>query len=274
MPVPAPCPARRRAQRAHAGRRRGPHLVPQPPRLPARRRAGGRGRAGPRVRGPPHARDPSGPRAGAGGRRSAPAVSADTPVDTLPRPHPVTARLWSRDTRRARPFVAEAATREASVEPRASRRIVPGPPGRGRTARRRRRSHRRDLARCELAWWRDQGVDGDRVRHADAPRPARVRADGFVVRWHPLPAPEAPLERPRDLVASARGAARGRPGRSARARGPAGEWVAAVDAALRLDACASRPARRRRSRTPTADGLPVGPSHAIARRRTGAGVTV
>ncbi len=142
------------------------------------------------------------------------------------------------------------------MEPKISAWIVPGrivvaerPGGGGR-------SHRRGLREVHQAWWRAQGVEaivsGMRSRHGLA----EYEADGFAVRWHPLRDPEgAALELPR-LVASARELA-GRPGAVLVHVDRPNEWLAGVDAALRLDAGLAASPEDALAQA-AADGLPVG----------------
>lgn len=124
-------------------------------------------------------------------------------------------------------------------------------PGRGG------RSHRRELRAAELEWWRDQGVtaivSGMPTRHCLDDYADR----GFAVRWHPLRDPEqargAVVELARDvraLLDEGGGAVLAHCDR-------ASEWLAAIDAALRLELGVARTARTA-LRQAAADGLPVG----------------
>ncbi len=146
--------------------------------------------------------------------------------------------------------------------------IVPGRlavaerPGRGG------RSHRRELRIAEQAWWRGQGVTAVvscmRSRHGLA----EYAEDGLVVRWHPLRDPEqarkelpAAVEAARELLDAGEGAVLVHCDR-------ANEWLAAVNAALRLGLGLARTPRTA-LRAAEADGLPVGSLAAsiVGRRR-------
>ena len=144
------------------------------------------------------------------------------------------------------------------MEPRIYAWIVPGrlavaerPGGVGR-------SHRRELRFAEMEWWRSQGV----VAIVSALRSRHALADyleqGFLVRWHPLSDVEQARSEMAALVATVKELLV-TPGVTAvlvHCDG-AGEWLAAIDASLRLGL--------RLQRTPTTalraaakDGLPVG----------------
>jgi hypothetical protein len=138
-------------------------------------------------------------------------------------------------------------------------------PGRGG------RSHRREVRIAEQAWWREQGVTAIvscmRSRHALA----EYAEDGLTVRWHPLRDPdEAARDLPlvvaavRELLASGEGAVLVHSDR-------ANEWLAAIDAALRLGLGLARTPRTA-LRAAEADGLPVGSLAAsiVGRRRASA----
>ena len=120
------------------------------------------------------------------------------------------------------------------------------------------RSHRRDRRREELDWWREQGV----VAIVSAKPTRHGLADyvdaGFLARWHPLTdAARAPEELP-DLVATVRELLE-TPGVRAvlvHCDSP-GEWLAGIDAALRLGLGLARTPRAA-LRAAAADGLPVG----------------
>jgi hypothetical protein len=146
------------------------------------------------------------------------------------------------------------------VEPREPRRyawIVPGRlavaerPGRGG------RSHRRALRVAEQAWWRGQGVAAVvscmRSRHALA----EYADDGLVVRWHPLRDPDQAREELPRAVASARELLASGEGAVLAHCDRANEWLAALDAALRLGLGLARTPRAA-LRAAEADGLPVG----------------
>jgi hypothetical protein len=124
-------------------------------------------------------------------------------------------------------------------------------PGRGG------RSHRRELRGAEQAWWRDQGVtaivSAMRSRHALA----EYAAAGFAVRWHPLRDPEQGRSELPALVAAVRELLDAGEGAVLVHCDRANEWLAGVDAALRLGLGLSRTARAA-LRAAKADGLPVG----------------
>jgi hypothetical protein len=144
------------------------------------------------------------------------------------------------------------------VEPRTYAWIIPArlavaerPGGAGR-------SHSRERRAAELDWWRGQGVgaivSGLRTRHCLADY---VDA-GFVVRWHPLKTPEQAERDVPALVADVRGLLEEDPIRGVLVHcDMANEWLAGVDACLRLGLGLSRTSRAA-LRAATADGLPVG----------------
>jgi hypothetical protein len=143
------------------------------------------------------------------------------------------------------------------VEPTDYAWIVPGRlavaerPGRGG------RLHRRELRTAELEWWRAQGVvaivSGMRSRHC-----LGDYADmGFTVRWHPLRDPEQARDAIRELARDAHGLLDGGDGAVLVHCDRANEWLAAIDAALRLELGLVRTARTA-LRHAAADGLPVG----------------
>lgn len=136
--------------------------------------------------------------------------------------------------------------------------IVPGRlavaerPGRGG------RSHRRLLREREIAWWQDQGVtavvSGMRTRHALAD----YAAAGLTVRWHPLRDPEHARAGAMDELTAAVGELLDADAGAVLVHcDRANEWLAAIDATLRLAlGLASSP--RAALRAAAADGLPVG----------------
>ena len=144
------------------------------------------------------------------------------------------------------------------MEPKRYAWIVPGRlavaerPGRGG------RSHRRALRAGELEWWRAQGVativSAMPTRHCLAD----YAEQGFTLRWHPLRDPEqaradlGPLaeEVGHLLDADPEGAVLVH-------CDLANEWLAAIDARLRLSLGLARTARTA-LRAAAADGLPVG----------------
>ena len=144
------------------------------------------------------------------------------------------------------------------MEPRKYAWIVPGrlavaerPGGAGR-------SHNRERRAGELDWWRAQGVGAIvsalRTRHCLA---EYVDVD-FVVRWHPLRTPEQAHEEMPDLVQEVRELLDADPDGAVLVHcDMANEWLAAIDASLRLGLRLSRTARGA-LRAAAADGLPVG----------------
>jgi hypothetical protein len=146
--------------------------------------------------------------------------------------------------------------------------IVPGRlavaerPGRGG------RSHRRALRVAEQAWWRGQGVTAVvscmRSRHGLA----EYAEDGLAVRWHPLTDPEQAREELPRAVGAARELLAGGDGAVLVHCDRANEWLAAIDAALRLGLALARTPRAA-LRAAEADGLPVGSLAAsiVGRRR-------
>jgi len=143
------------------------------------------------------------------------------------------------------------------VEPSRYAWIVPGRlavaerPGRGG------RMHRRELRLAEQGWWREQGVtsivSGMRTRHALA----EYAEAGFVVRWHPLRDPDQARAEMPLLVATVRELLDAGAGAVLAHCDRANEWLAAVDAALRLALGLARTPRTA-LRAAEADGLPVG----------------
>lgn len=157
------------------------------------------------------------------------------------------------------------------MEPKKYAWIIPGRlavaerPGRGG------RSHRREIRIAEQAWWREQGVTAIvscmRTRHALA----EYAEDGLMVRWHPLRDPDQAardlalaVAAVRELLAAGDGAVLVHSDR-------ANEWLAAIDAALRLGLGLARTPRTA-LRAAEADGLPVGSLAAsiVGRRRASA----
>ena len=124
-------------------------------------------------------------------------------------------------------------------------------PGRGG------RSHRRELRAGELDWWRDQGVasivSGMRTRHCLDDYAER----GFAVRWHPLRDPEQARGAVVELARDVRALLDGGDGAVLAHCDRANEWLAAIDAALRLELGLARTVRTA-LRHAAADGLPVG----------------
>lgn len=138
-------------------------------------------------------------------------------------------------------------------------------PGRGG------RSHRRELRPAELAWWRAAGVTAVvscmRSRHGLA----EYAAEGLTVRWHPLIDPDQARPQLREAVATVTGLLESGGGAVLVHADRANEWLAAVDAGLRLGLGLARTPRTA-LRAAEADGLPVGSLAAsiVARRRSAA----
>jgi hypothetical protein len=120
------------------------------------------------------------------------------------------------------------------------------------------RMHRRGLREVHQAWWRAQGIEaivsGMRSRHGLL----EYALDGFEVRWHPLTDPERVsaevpplLDAVVELVGRDNGAVLVHVD-------PANEWLAGVDAALRLRLGLAS-TRKAALAQAAADGLPTGP---------------
>lgn len=125
-------------------------------------------------------------------------------------------------------------------------------PGRGG------RSHRRDLRAREIEWWQAQEVTGVvsamRSRHALAD----YEAAGLRVRWCPLRDPDQARERGlADVVAAARELLDEDAGAVLVHCDRANEWLAAIDATLRMALGLARTPRSA-LRAAAADDLPVG----------------
>jgi hypothetical protein len=143
------------------------------------------------------------------------------------------------------------------IEPRVYAWLVPGrlavaerPGGGGRT-------HRIARREAELAWWAAQGVttivSGMRTRHGLL----EAALDGFRVRWHPLVEPDqAAREVPALVDRALADMERGEGGVLVHVDRP-GEWLAGVDAALRLAVGLAR-TRGEALAQAAGDGLPVG----------------
>lgn len=142
-------------------------------------------------------------------------------------------------------------------EPRVYAWLVPGclavaerPGGGGRT-------HRIARREAELAWWAAQGVttivSGMRTRHGLL----EAALDGFRVRWHPLIEPDqAAREVPALVDRALADMEQGEGGVLVHVDRP-GEWLAGVDAALRLAVGLAR-TRAEALAQAAGDGLPVG----------------
>jgi len=135
--------------------------------------------------------------------------------------------------------------------------IVPGRLAVGERPGRGGRLHRRELRTAELEWWGAQGVEtivsGMRSRHCLGD----YAEMGFAVRWHPLRDPEQAREAIWELARDVRGLLDGEDGGVLVHCDRANEWLAAIDAALRLELGLVRTARTA-LRHAAADGLPVG----------------
>jgi len=119
------------------------------------------------------------------------------------------------------------------------------------------RNHRRELRAAEIAWWKEQGVtavvSGLRTRHALADY-----ADaGLEVRWHPLADVEQAPRGLADIATSVSGLLDAGRGAVLVHCDCANEWLAAIDATLRL-ALGLAATPRAALRAAKADGLPVG----------------
>lgn len=143
------------------------------------------------------------------------------------------------------------------MEPRRYAWIIPGRlavaerPGRGG------RMHRRLLRSREIAWWRGQGVTA-----VVSGMPSRHALDdyaelGLVVRWHPLRDPDGAPTAMEDLTRSVRELLDAGEGAVLVHCDLANEWLAAIDASLRL-ALGLVMTPRAALRAAAADGLPVG----------------
>lgn len=119
------------------------------------------------------------------------------------------------------------------------------------------RSHKRALRAAELEWWRAEGV----VAIVSAMATRHCLSDyaeaGFTVRWHPLREPEQARAQLRVLAGSVRELLDDGPGAVLVHCDGANEWLAAIDARLRLSLGLARTARAA-LRAAAADGLPVG----------------
>jgi hypothetical protein len=157
------------------------------------------------------------------------------------------------------------------AEPREYAWIIPGRLAVAERPGRCGRSHRRALRAAEGAWWRAQGVTAVvscmRSRHALA----EYAEEGLSVRWHPLRDPDQAREELPRAVAAAQELLEAGGGAVLVHCDCANEWLAAVDAALRLGLGLARTPRAA-LRAAEADGLPVGSLAAsiVGRRRASA----
>ena len=119
------------------------------------------------------------------------------------------------------------------------------------------RAHRREARIAELEWWRDHEVvaivSGMRTRHCLDDYAAR----GFEVRWHPLRDPEQAREAAVALAREVRDLLESHQGAVLVHCDCANEWLAAIDAVLRMELGLARTSRTA-LRHAAADGLPVG----------------
>jgi hypothetical protein len=119
------------------------------------------------------------------------------------------------------------------------------------------RMHRRETRIEELEWWRDHGVvaivSGMRTRHCLDDYAAR----GFEVRWHPLKDAEQAREAVVELAREVRTLLQTHEGAVLVHCDCANEWLAAIDAVLRMELGLARTSRTA-LRHAEADGLPVG----------------
>lgn len=148
-------------------------------------------------------------------------------------------------------------TNEPSGEPRFFVWLVPGRlaiaerPGRGG------RSHRRALRESETRWWSEHGVStivsGMRSRHGLI----EYALEGFAIRWVPLNDIDDGPGSLRELVAVAIDALEATDGAVLVHCDRANEWLAAIDAALRIALELQNDVRSALSAA-EADGLPVG----------------
>lgn len=118
-------------------------------------------------------------------------------------------------------------------------------------------SHRRDLREAEQAWWRLQGgvaiVSGMKSRH----NLVEYALDDFVVRWRPLTDLETAREALPLLVADALTLVERDQGAVLVHCDRAGEWLTAIDAALRIGIGLAATPEEALGQA-EADGLPVG----------------
>jgi hypothetical protein len=120
------------------------------------------------------------------------------------------------------------------------------------------RTHRRAAREAEQAWWRARGVravvSGMVSRHGLV----EYALDGLAVRWHPLTSPERADQEVPELVAAVLGTMAAGPGAVLVHVNHANEWLAGVDAALRLSLRLANTPEEALAQA-AADGFPVGP---------------
>lgn len=119
------------------------------------------------------------------------------------------------------------------------------------------RNHRRSRREGEIAWWRARGVEAVvsamRTRHALAD----YEREGLTVRWHPLRDPDQARGELWVVAASVRELLDAGSGAVLVHCDLANEWLAAIDATLRM-ALGLSGTPRAALRAAAADGLPVG----------------
>ena len=119
------------------------------------------------------------------------------------------------------------------------------------------RTHRRERRESEMAWWRAQGVEavvsGMRTRHGLV----EYALDGFRIAWRPLRDPAQGPQELAELVAAVEAQLELGSGAVLVHVDYANEWLAAVDAALRLSSGRASTAEEALTQA-AADGLPVG----------------
>lgn len=119
------------------------------------------------------------------------------------------------------------------------------------------RSHRRLRRDGELAWWAAHGIttiiSGMRSRHGLL----EAGLAGFRIRWHPLVAQDQAARQAQALVADVRAHLERGEGAVLVHVDRAGEWLAGVDAALRLGLGLAR-TRADALAQAAGDGLPLG----------------
>lgn len=119
------------------------------------------------------------------------------------------------------------------------------------------RSHRRERRAREIAWWRDHGVttvvSAMRTRHGLAD----YADSGLAVRWHPLRDPGQAPDALGALATAVREVLEAGDGAVLVCCDQANEWLAGIDARLRIELGLAR-SPRAALRAAAADGLPVG----------------
>ena len=120
------------------------------------------------------------------------------------------------------------------------------------------RTHRRERREAEMEWWRAHGVEavvsGMRTRHGLV----EYALDGFRIGWRPLTDPAQGPEQLGELVGVVEAQLAAGQGAVLVHVDYANEWLAAVDAAIRLSLGRAGTAGEALAQA-AADGLPVGP---------------